>query len=119
MTPDGSWNPTATEEIRLTCSLDVLAGVHDLPMFCCAAAWAVLNKGHTREAPCTVLAPLSIATIAWVVEDGGSCHVVPDKGTDVPTGARAMIPLPSAPNDPVHVQPTVGPMSINAPVSSL
>ena len=56
-----------------------------------------------------------MATIACVGEDAGRCHVVPDRGTDVPTGASAMIPLPSAPKAPVHVQPTVGPMSINAP----
>jgi hypothetical protein len=60
-----------------------------------------------------------MATIAWVDEDAGSCHVVPAVGTVVPTGARAIIPLPSAPKLPVQVHPTVGPMSINAPVSSL
>ena len=66
-----------------------------------------------------MLPPLSMATIAWVGEDAGRCHVVPSAGTVVPTGERASIPLPSAPKAPVHVQPTVGPTSINRPVRSL
>ena len=60
-----------------------------------------------------------MATIACTDDDAGRCHVVPDVGTDVPTGASAMSPLPSAPNDPVQVHPTVGPISIKRPVSSL
>ena len=44
---------------------------------------------------------------------------MPDNGTAVPTGARASNPLPSAPKDPLHVQPTVGPTSINLPASSV
>ena len=43
----------------------------------------------------------------------------PGAGTVVPTGESANIPLPSAPKVPVHVQPTVGPTSINRPVKSL
>ena len=109
----------ATDEILLTCSLEVPAGAQALPTFCCCTAWAALNSGQTRAAPCTVLAPLSMATIACVGEEAASCHVVPAWGTAVPTGARAMNPLPSAPKLPVQVQPTVGPMSINRPVSSL
>ena len=66
-----------------------------------------------------MLPPLSMATIAWVDEDAGRCHVVPAGGTVVPTGASAIKPLPSAPKVPVQVQPTVGPTSINRPVSSL
>ncbi len=111
-TPGGSWKPTATDEI-----LDdvLLRGppAHGLPRFCCAAAWAALNSGQTSSAPWTGLPPLSMATIACVDEEAGRCHVVPDCGTVVPTGASAMSPLPSAPNDPVQVHPTVGPSSIS------
>jgi hypothetical protein len=60
-----------------------------------------------------------MATIACVGEEAASCHVVAACGTIVPTGAKAMSPLPSAPKLPVHVHPTVGPMSINRPASSL
>ena len=66
-----------------------------------------------------MLPPLSMATIAWVVEAIGRCQELPVAGTTVPTGARASIPLPSAPKDPLHVQPTVGPTNINLPVSSV
>ena len=79
----------------------------------------MLKSGQASAAPCTLLPPLSKATIAWVDEDAGTCHTVPPAGTDVPTGASAIIPLPSAPKLPVQVQPTVGPTSINRPVKSL
>ena len=57
-----------------------LVAAQALPRSCCTAALAALNSGQTSAAPCTVLPPLSMATIACVGEDAGRCHVVPRRG---------------------------------------
>ena len=50
-TPGGSWKPTATAEILVTCSRDALAAGTALPRSCCVAAWAALNSGHASCRP--------------------------------------------------------------------
>ena len=118
-TPAGSWNPTWLDDV---CHHVLLRRARGVAALAEVLLRRLLGRAEERAGQCRalhVLPPLSRATIACVDEDAGKCHTVPPTGTDVPTGASAIIPLPSAPKLPVHVQPTVGPTSISAPVRSL
>src|SRR5271170_2452351 len=76
-TPAGSWNPTWTDDVVTTCSCAGLLTEQPWPRSCCVAALAALKSGQASAAPCTMLPPLSRATIACVAEDAGRCHGPP------------------------------------------